>query len=83
MVAVLVAVAATYLIWDRETEVVRETRSYVAIDCLYLRIWAQCNTVRSSIFAGCMVCPDLQQRTGTAFMLSDSLAAEFVGCWCW
>ena len=64
----------------RESEVVRETRSYVAIDCLYhpnlgaMQYGAFFNLCRLH-----GVSFDLQQRTGTAFMLSDSLAAGIVG----
>ena len=63
-----------------KSEVVRETRSYVAIDCLYhpnlgaMQYGAFFNLCRLH-----GVSFDLQQRTGTAFMLSDSLAAGIVG----
>jgi len=58
----------------------RETRSYVAIDCLYhpnlgaMQYGAFFNLCRLH-----GVSFDLQQRTGTAFMLTDSLAAGIVG----
>ena len=58
----------------------RETRSYVAIDCLYhpnlgaMQYGAFFNLCRLH-----GVSFDLQEKTGTAFMLTDSLAAGIVG----
>ena len=62
------------------TNNLRETRSYVAIDCLYhpnlgaMQYGAFFNLCRLH-----GVSFDLQQKTGTAFMLTDSLAAGIVG----
>lgn len=67
--------AATTNVDDR-----RETRSYVAIDCLYhpnlgaMQYGAFFNLCRLH-----GVSFDLQQRMGTAFMLTDSLAAGIIG----